>query len=318
MPTFKSKKTGRAIRRTGTALTKYKRVQRKNKTVYRKKKANFAAKRNSFVEVKGRSHSDFWAYLGGAPGVNAIVDHVQDPRVLKSMTGESPTFTPLVSAFMPLWSYMNPIQGVTEKDMLGTTLTAKYLTAKIMFNFPDNVQLKNPRYYMVHGWVKIAPNLSPYTTPNKAAFTRKNFIDHIYNHIKVDFDEHTKNEFLQFKERSNKDYIVLGYRRVAPNQVRQQITPAAEYNTAGVLTLHGKPSPKQITVKWPLNNRKIKYTRGTNNDTIITEGVPFYYDNKGFAPFLLYYCPDAGTLVAAGEGFSPSISYDNKLWFSDS
>ena len=288
-----------------------------------KKKVAFGKSRRPFVEVKSRSHSELWITLGGDPTTHPQPDIVLDPRVLRPMVGPTPIYTPLISAMLPVWSYYNPVQGVTEKDMIGSTLTCKYLTAKLMFNFPDNVQLKNPRYYIIHGFIKTAPDNTAYTTPNRTSFTRPNLIDHIFNTLKEDFDEHTKNEFLQYKEKQNKDYIVIGYRRIRPSQEEQQITPfGVSIPSTDALAMHGKPSPKNIHLKWPVMNRKVKFTKGTDNSAIIVGGTPFFYDNNGTGmngtPFILYYCPDAGQLVANGIANSPSIAYDNKLWFTDS
>jgi len=280
-------------------------------------KRQIAASRRPFVEVKSRSHREFWATLGGG-AMYAEVDSVVDPTVLVNMTTDTtPTGQALISRLFPLWSYYNPVQGITEKDMIGRTLTAKYLTCKVQFEWPQFPSLKAPRYYLIHGFVKVPPNLTLYTTPTKSAFTRGNMLTHIENHVKSFFDQNDKEEFLTFKEKITKDFITLGYRRIRANRnVEGGINPTATGQTSGTV-IAGQNPIITTTLKWPLNNRKIKYSKGTNNDTVITGGVPFFYDNKGWQPFMMYYCPDAGDVLPSYQN-SPSIAYNDKFWFTDS
>jgi hypothetical protein len=314
--------------RKKAAAKGYQARRRQNLNMYRAKKRKFQASRRPFVEVKSRSHREFWATLGGSE-MNAEIDTVVDPTILVNMTSDNtPTGQALLSRLFPLWSYYNPVQGVTEKDMLGRTLTAKYLTAKVHFEFPQFPPIKTPRYYLIHGWCKIPTNLTEYTTPSKTMFTRGNLLTHIENHIKRDFDQNNKDEFLIFKEKTNKDYIVLGYKRiksdrnantgVPPTAHSGQIAPIVGGTGGGTVTptiVVGSNPIQNHVLKWPLNNRKIKYRKGKNNDTL--NNIPFFYDNKGWAPFFLYYCPDAGTVLPSYQN-SPSIAYNDKFWFTDS
>lgn len=301
----KKSKVGQRVMRANN----YRKRRAKNLATYRRKKVKFQNKRRPFVEIKSRSHRDLWLTLGGS-SMFPSVDGVVDPTTFITLTtGET---NPVTSSLLPLWSYYNPVQGISEKDMLGTTLTAKYLSAKVTFRFPATPQYKNPRYYLVHGWVTTPNNLNEFTTPTKASFTRSNLMTHVYNHLKRDFDEIGDIEFLQFKEKVNKQYKVLGFKRLQPDQRYAQLTASPVSNSLAIT-----PSDKNITVKWALNNRKIKYTRGTNNDTVISDGIPFFYDNTGWIPFLMYYCPDSGD-VNHGVTNSPQIAYNDKFWFSDS
>lgn len=298
----------------------YRKKRANNVATYRQKKNNFQAKRRPFVEIKSRSHREFWKTLGGS-AMYPEIDSVRDPTVLQNMTsGNGPDDTALISKLFPLWSYMNPVQGITEKDMIGRTLTAKYLTCKVQFEWPEFPQLKNPRYYLIHGWMKVPPNLTLYTVPKKAEFTRGNLSQHIENHIKSFFDQNDKEEFLTFKEKISKDFITLGYKRIRTNRNEHGgVNPSAVANatTPSQPVIAGQNPIITTTLKWNLNNRKIKYTKGTNNDTVITAGIPFFYDNRGWQPFFMYYCPDAGDVLPQYQ-HSPSIAYNDKFWFSDS
>jgi hypothetical protein len=295
-------------------VTNYRKRRAANLATYRRKKMKFQAKRRPFVEIKSRDHKELWETFGGSTTF-PTVDVITDPTVQQSMIDENGN--PLRANIFPIWSYMNPVQGVTEKDMLGTTLTAKYLTAKVNFRFPAMLQTNNPKYYMVHGWVKVPPNLTQFTTPTRSGYTRTKLVQHIVDHVNRDFDEGGNQEFLQFKEATNKDYIILGYRNVKPNQNHLQAQTLISAGTSEQVL--GKLPEVNLTFKWPMNNRKIKYVRGT--DSTMTGSAPFYYDNKGWLPFLLYYCPTAGDMEigpGTGQTKNPTIRYNNKFWFTDS
>lgn len=298
-----------------------------NSVAYRRKKMKFAKKRRPFVETKHRSHRELWTTMGGDSTYNTTVDQVVNPTVNSAMyLPPDNTVVPnlparyAITKIFPLWSFMNPVQGVTSRDMLGQTLIAKYLTAKVQFLWPTNVQLKNPRYYLVHGWVKIPCNLSPYTNPAKNAFTREQLIQHISNHVIKDFDQNDKEEFLTFKEKSNKDYIVLGYRRIRNPADGGGLPNSIVYNsTADTNATHGQPSPVNIKLKWNCMNRRIEYTKGVQTNPV--NDVPFFYPNKSHLPFFLLYSPDAGTSLNAGDvdiNNVPAIAYNDQFWFTDS
>lgn len=310
----------RNLKRITTAeqakLAKMSKAQMRVRQKAYRRKAQFAAKRRPFVEIKSRSHYDLWISVGGSTTF-PNVDTITNPMVLQNMTNDDVDRTPKRAHLFPIWSYMNPVQGVTENDMVGQTLTAKYLKAKVNFQFPSVLQTNNPTYYLIHGWVKVPLNLTQYTTPTRTGITRSNLIQHILNHITRDFDENNKEEFLQFKKAERKDYIVLGYKKVRPNQNQLQVQPAPSLDGTSTVAL-GRLNVLNLSFSWPCNNRKIRYEKGT--DSTMTGSAPFFYDNKGYIPFLLYYCPTAGEGLGPGNGESksPSIAYNNKFWFSDS
>ena len=292
-------------------------------------KTTMARNRRPFVEIKGRDHKSLWQTMGGT-GSN-IVDNVSDPTLNKSMTVETGQgiFTPVKSNFFPLWSFLNPIQGVTDQDMTGTQMVPKYLTAKVTWTWPEKLQVNNPKYYMIHGWCTVPMNLTEFTTPKLSEFTRANMIQHIINHVRRDFDESVKNEHLQFKPIETKDYTILSYQRVRPNQNANQIVPVnavtrpagsdASMNPA-VITPLGRLGQKTMTFKWPLKNKKQRYVYGASSATVDGKEVPFLYNNSSWQPFLLYYCPSAGEGLGPALGIdnSPKIAYNDKTWFSDS
>lgn len=297
----------------------YLKNKRKNLNNYRRKKQNFQSKRRPFVEVKSQSHSELWKKLGGSTTNPTAGDVITDPRILKNMTTPDMTASPLITQFFQIWSFLNPLQGLGSSSMIGKAVTGKFLTTKVHFEFPTEPQPTNPRYYLVHGWVKVPLNRTLYTTPTRDDTTRESIILHIQNHLKRDFDESRKEEFLKFNEKIQKDYIILGYKRVAPNRNQQQLPGQVVFNTATAGNVyHGVNSDKDYVLKYPLNNRKITYSTGSQT-AMPPPGIskPMFYPNKSWLPFFLYYCPDAGH-VSNGHANSPSIAYDNKFWFTDS
>lgn len=291
--------------------------RKKNINNYRRKKMKFQSARRPFVEIKGRSHRELWQTMGGHPDNYPTLDTIVDPTtVINLVTGGSSSPASRMR-MLPLWSYLNPVQGVTDNDIIGTSMTAKFLTAKVQFYFPTTPQLTSPRYYIVHGWVKVPVHNTAYTVPSRTDFTRQQLLTHIQNHVKNFFDQDGKDEFLQFKEKSNKDFITLGYKRITTNR---NINPGVNPTNSGYIgaeSLKGSNPVQTIVCKWPMNNRKIKYIYGTQNAVHGTPGTPFLYENTQWLPFLLYYCPDKD-VVPAGSTNSPALAYNNKIWFSDS
>eukprot|EP01050_Picozoa_sp_SAG11_P020721 SAG11_NODE_3544_length_2379_cov_103.728509_2_plen_322_part_00 len=292
-------------------------------------KKRFAIKRAPFTEMKSISHSELWQKMGGT-GLN-IVDHIRDPRILDHMATSTITPSsnniPFISRMFPIWSYMNPVNGTADNEMIGRSLTAKYLTARVHFEFPVNAQLKNPRYYIIHGWITKPHCLSDFTSPVKTAYTRSDLLNHIAAQVVDDFNNDADDEFLDFKEKQNKNYKILGYRRIKPKANENQIDPAAYLTATSIVPqTFGQPSDQNHTFKWPLNNRKLRYTTG---QTVAPVSTPFLYTNDGdYVPFMLYYCPDTDKIPQVTSGSPPittypdnqcpKIAYENKFWFTDS
>ena len=322
-----------------------KRVPRKNvkrkANNYRKRKAafkpaqkkRFARKRAPFTEIKSISHTELWQKMGGL-GLNTV-DMVKDPKILTHMATSTTSITtnniPFISKMFPLWSYYNPVNGTGDNEMIGRSLTAKYLTARLHFEFPVNAQLVNPRYYIIHGWVTKPCVLTQFTSPVKSAYTRSLLLEHIADMVVNDFNNDADDEFLDFKERQNKNYKILGYRRIKPKSTENQIQPTVHTTDTSINPqTFGAPSDQNHTFKWPLNNRKLRFTTGTS---VAPVTIPFLYTNDGdWLPFLMYYCPDTDKIPQTTSDIGeppvpvthytdnqcPKIAYENKFWFSDS
>lgn len=292
-----------------------------------KAKKVMAKKRAPFVEIKSRSHTELWTTMGGTT-IAPVRDTVVDPKVLVTMatvnTNPASNNIPFISYGFPLWSYYNPVQGVGDNDIIGRSLTMKYLTAKVHFEFPINAQVNNPRYYLIHGWVTMAPKLTGFTTPIREQFTRSQLLEFIDDQVVNNFNNDADDEFLEFKEKQNKNFKILGYRRIKPKKDELQVDPAMYLQSTTVRPqTYGRPSPQNHTFRWPLNNRKLRYTTGQTDSSV--PDIPHLYLNDAgtFLPFLLYYCPDTQYISRGADGNYPDntcpiIGYDNKVWFSDS
>ena len=292
-----------------------------------------ARKRAPFVEIKSITHTQLWEKMGGLGG--SAVDTVKDPKILQHMatlnTNIQSNNIPYISRMFPIWSYLNPVNGTGDNEMIGRSLTAKYLTARVHFEFPVNAQFQNPRYYIIHGWVTKPCVLTQFTSPVKTAYTRSLLLEHIADMVVNEFNNDADDEFLDFKERQNKNYKILGYRRIKPKANELQIQPTAHTTATSIVPqTFGSPSDQNHTFKWPLNNRKIRFTTGQSVAPVTT---PFLYSNDGdWLPFLMYYCPDTDKIPQVTSNIGeppvpvthypdnqcPKIAYENKFWFSDS
>lgn len=330
MPNLRSKRNPRRKMTTKTtaytfprrASTAPRNLRRKARKPLAKRK--MAAARRPFVEIKARDHKALWVTMGGTE-LSPVVDNVTDPTVNQNMTTNvGGTYVPHKSHFFPLWSFLNPVQGVTDADMIGTQMVPKYLTCKLTWTWPSVLQANNPKYYLIHGWCTTPMNTTEFTTPKTADLTRAQIITHVTNHVRRDFDESVKKEHLQFKPIETKDYTILGYKRIRPNNNSNQIAPAnvvaapiTSMGAPAVIQQEGRLGQINMAFKWPLSNKKVQFSYGA---TSAPSGTPFLFNNKGWIPFLLYYCPSAGEGIGPlnGQDNSPSIAYNDKTWFSDS
>lgn len=299
----------------------YLKNKNKNLNNYRKKKNNFANKRRPFTEIKSQSHKELWGRLGGTTSLPTSGDVIFNPQVLQNMSapGSGPgSEVPLITYWFPIWSYLSMTRGLGDKAMLGKSITGKFLTAKIHFEFPVTPQQYNPRYYMIHGWVTTPLNHTDYTNVSVKDTTRSDILNHIQNMTKRDFDQVSKEEFLNFNDKQQRNYKILGYRKMVNKNrmVSAGIEPTVLYNgAANTHMLRGVPQDVEFVAKWPMNNRKLTYSLGKQITT--SNNYEHRFPNRAWLPFLMFYCPDAGH-ITTGTTNCPTVAYDNKFWFSDS
>lgn len=284
-------------------------------------KARFAKTRRPFVEVKGRSHLELYNTMYGGEGGSVAVDNVEDPTLMKSLTTSGPGLPAQKLTFLPLWSFMNPVVGTSGKDMLGRYLTAKYLTCRVELHPPTHYDamsspFKSPRLYMIHGWMTKPVNANAFTTPTRDAFTRENLLDHLSNHISQKWRNDGDDNFLRFREKSQLDIKILGYKRIRVNSRNQlSVAPTVVNDSANdQQVVIGQNPIQEYRFKFPMNNRKIKYSVGANPST---SHAGFNYPNDSWIPFVLLYQPDH-LQQEGGVDKNWQFRYNNKLWFTDS
>ena len=180
---------------------------------------------------------------------------------------------------------------------------------------PGSVRDASPRIYVIHGWMTNPINNNAFTTPTRDDMTRAELLTYMSNHISQKWMNTGRQNSLDFREATQSDIKILGYRRIR-NPLDDQIGIPLQGHplTAGTSTLTGQQPVVEFSINWKLNNRKIKYVQG---DADQPTDVPFLYPNDSFIPFVLVYQPDAD-YQASGNDYNWTYAYNDKTWFSDS
>ncbi len=286
----------------------------------RPKGANFAKKRRQFVEIKSRSHRELWESMGGTAESR---DTVLDPIVPLHLTTTG-MHAPQKLTYLPVWSYINPNQGFTEHDMVGQFTVPKFLKMKLSLRppkayaaqpAPGSVRDASPRLYVIHGWMTNPTNANAFTTPTREAMTRALFTEHMVNHISQKWKNTGRQNSLEFREQTQLDINVLGYKRIRnPKDDNISVPIQGQAISVGTSTTVGQQPVVEFSIDWKLKNRKVKYVKGTQGQ--VTD-VDFYYPNDSWIPFVLIYQPDSD-YQASGNDYSWTYAYNDKTWFSDS
>lgn len=284
------------------------------------KRKNFAKTRQPFVEIKSRDHKSLWLAMGGTA---ADRDTVVDPYVPRFLITPGLN-TPTKLTYLPLWSYINPIQGVTPEDMVGQYLTPKFLKMKLSLRpptaylaqpLPGDVRSASPRLFVIHGWMTNNINNNAFTTPTRDGMTRSDIFTYMTNHISQKWKNTGRQNSLDFREATQSDIKILGYKRIRQPKSDNISVPLEGEIDGGLTnsTTVGQQPLVEFSLNWKCNNRKVKYVKGTNTMT----DVDFLYPNDSWIPFVLLYQPD-NDYQASGQNYAWSFAYNDKTWFSDS
>lgn len=317
MPTKFTKRTSRRPAKKIYGVNKKAVLAKRGRRVA---KGNFQKKRSVFVETKSRDHKQIWTQIGG-PAAGGPVDSISDPQERVYMVDSAAMGDPSVTAlFQPVWSYINPFVGTGKSDMIGRYLCPKFMNVKVSMNFPETITNVAPRLYLVHGWVTRPMDLNEFTTPTRNQCTRIDLITHILNYIKPYFDGDGQLEHTEYKEASEKDFRVEGYKRIKFSQDKQlSIMPSRVVTEDAAGTIDnlveiGDIPPQDHTLKFKLNPGKVRYDEGTTPAVSVT--YPFIYPNKSHLPFWLIYNKDSSQMPNGTQN-NFSIRYNDKTWFSD-
>lgn len=316
---------------TSYVKSRRKKVSRKTKikltTAQRKKivgprnRKRFQRKRAPFVETKARDHKSIWTAMGGT-GDN-IIDYIGNPQNRRYMVDTDDIALPAVPAlFTPVWSYINPQVGDSAQDMLGRYICPKYMNVKVSVSFPETINNQiAPRVYLIWGWVSRTLNLNEFTAPKKSECTRLTLITHVLNYVKPYFDGDGQLEHTEYKEKVEKDFYTVGYKRIKFDPKKQlsimptRVVTEDAGGTMDNLQEVGDIPAQDHTLKFPLSGQKVRYDEGVTPSA--SADYKFLYPNKSHIPFWIIYNKDH-THVPAGNASAFSIRFNDKTWFTDS
>eukprot|EP01045_Picozoa_sp_COSAG04_P027234 COSAG04_NODE_3946_length_2405_cov_66.168690_1_plen_391_part_00 len=214
-------------------------------------------RRQPLVETKQRVESDI-AFMNGH---NTEHDWT-NPLAYRPIS--------VANAFtlLPIECFTRQSQGFQEWNMIGSSITSKWLKTKIDFRFPFNnfvanengavidpalpgydpskrslnKIIENPcRLYMICGWVTNPTNFPvnpPDHSPGVPAIradtaTQQDLFQHIENELKPYFDD--RSDKLSFRPKETTNIKIESYRRIKPNlneAIASQATPDTVYTQA--------------------------------------------------------------------------------------
>lgn len=287
------------------------RVGRHRPSNYRKRtayapssKRQMGKRRQPFVESKTRTSEDVYAKLkdSGTPNGGIPIDTMALEYIPVDDAYTGLQLSPL--------TYMT--QGTEEDDMIGRAIFAKYLKTKIQITWPANTYLNPAELFLVHGFIKISPNLTSFTDPTVQSFTWDMFREFTRQRLKDYFDEHS--DKLRFIPKQNSAIQIKGYKKLRPN-INKQFSLPAQLNpdTTSQDKILGS-IPDTYTSFSHTMMRKIHYEKGNNNTL-----KEFYYINSNqWIPFACLYNPDFANNNNASDADRIQVRTNTILYYSDS
>lgn len=290
------------------------------------RKKAFQARRNPFIENKTREAKEFSASLdptrdttaNSGPPLN-VFTAFPDPTDFRYVPVDDAHTMILPSPFYS----MN--RGLTENEMVGSAIYAKYLKTKLQLLAPQGVNLIDypTNLYVIWGWCTAPIQATSLTTPKANEITYVNAFTHVHNYVKEYYNE--RKDTLDFPEKRTQHIKFIGSRKVLTDKNLNLPTQGGGGGVSGNST-HGALAPINISCKWDIN-RKIHYTKGTsvaaNGNPATYPQAEFNYPNNSWLPFIVIFNPQ----YASTPGFSPGpvadadkwrVAHNSKMWYSDS
>lgn len=291
-------------------------------------------RRRPFVETKARIKSEV-AFRNSSNGTDSGVMSTNYPNPLVIQQIDSAT-----NAFKQV--YLDPFarmsQGLDDSQMIGNTVFARSLTAKVELWYPhrhllganglplansQNPIVKPIRMYLVAGWVTTPWSRTPNTTPTESQAVTDDFHNHIEHQIKEYFDN--KADTLEFKEKVLSNVEITKFTLLAPkhqNRIAPQLTWVADTDATPALRLLGSNPYVSYSHTWKFN-KKLHYTRGDDTDNATTAPDPdienYYPNNTDRIPFLTFYMPDHKDMVDHSDiSTKPAFRHNVMLTYTDS
>lgn len=259
-------------------------------------------RRQPFVESKTRTSEDVFAKLDGSSTPNGGIP-------LDTMGLE---YVPLDDAYTGI--QLSPVtymtQGVEEDDMIGRSIYAKYLKTKLQVTWPANAYTNHAELFLVHGFIKLSPNATSYTTPSVQDYTWNHFREFTKENIQDYFNE--RSDKLRFIPKQNSTLHISGYKKLRPNLQRQYSMPIQLDSDNKVV---GSVPDTFISINHKMM-RKLHYEKGNNN----TLKEFFFLNMNQWIPFACIYNPDYANNPngAAGDDDLIQIRSNTILYYSDS
>lgn len=297
------KKTRKVIL-IGGKKAQFKSKTRRGRSYAPKRKKRMMKRRQPFVETKTRTSEDVFMKLdssstpaGGIPQNTMVTSHIP----------KDDSFTML--ELSPI-DYMT--QGLEEDDMVGRSIYAKYLKTKIQISWPQDTYVNPAKLYLVHGFVKLSPNATTFTTPSVTSFTYHNLREFLSNHIRDYFNE--REDKLRFIPKQNSPLHISGYRQLRPN-IQKQYSMPAQLNPD--ITDSDKVIGSIPDTHYSFNHRmmrKLHFEKGNNNAP-----MELYFQNmNAWLPFAVVYTPDFANNPSDDTKNLIGIRYNSILYYSDS
>jgi hypothetical protein len=310
MPFKKGTRPSTTARKAATSRGNMKKTTARG--AYKNTKVSTMVKRNApMKETKKRTQSAISTPSGSMP--NGIPNGLTNSPVPVDST---------YKIIIP-WSACSYNQGVTDQDMIGTSLFSKYLKAK--FEFTVNTITSTGRdvpggngfpseIYLIHGWCTAPLNATNNSTPNVLGqVDRVAFAKHVEEQVKEYYDG--ENDQLSFDSKRRTSIKILSKRKLRVDRnsqlsLPQQVasgTEATSYFAVGTL------APINMSHTWK-TMKKVHYTPGLTHP-YMGQADTFFYPNWSWIPFSLIYQPNALSQEASQN---IEFQYDNCHWYTDS
>lgn len=274
----------------------------RRKAYYPNNKRRLQKQRQPFVESKTRTSEDVYNKMKDSSTPNGGIP-------LDTLGTQ---YIPLDDAYSSI--ELSPIsfmtQGVDEDDMVGRAIFAKHLKTKLQITWPVNSYLNPAELFLVHGFIKLSPNLTSYTDPpiGGEGNTWTHYREWISEHVKDYFNERL--DKMRFIPKQNSTLHISGYKKLRPNLQKQYSLPIQLDSTDKIV---GSVPDTFITFSHKMM-RKYHYEKSSNNST----PEMFFINMNQWVPFACIYNPEFDKNPNTGNDDLIKVRSNTILYYSDS
>ena len=273
-------------------------------------------RRAPLVETKQRVESDI-----------AVINNHMDQNDWLQPLAWRPIDIASAFTFLPMECFYRNSHGLDEWNLVGQSLTSKFVNIKTQFRFPNNryiikesggdidkagernlnLMIQNQcRLYFICGWVTKDmgyPIVNSNSGPTSGVVTQQMLKNYITDQVKPYFDD--SSDKLLFRPKETTNIKIEKYVRIKPNlneNIATQAVPSVEHISEAVspparyeLPAHGS-IPDVYRSHSFKTGRKIPLTLGQpsvpNNTGGYTGDTQNFYPNDSWLPFAIVYNPD--------------------------